>query len=68
MDKRDERTFTFEGRPSRGQALEIIRAALADEGLVLETPGQTNVIRMVIDGDGLQRVIVPAHLITSPLF
>jgi hypothetical protein len=59
-----ERTFHFEGRPSRAVCLDTIRAALDDEGLVLGTPGQSSVVRMVIDADGLQRVIVPGHLIT----
>ena len=57
------RAFDFPGRPSRAMALDAIRAALADEGIALGTPGQAQAIRMVITGDGIMRVFVPSSLL-----
>jgi hypothetical protein len=59
-----ERRFDFDGRPTRREALDAIRAALADEGLQLGTPGQSARVREVVAGDQL-RVYVPEILVVT---
>jgi len=57
------RTFAFDGRPSRAEYIDAIRAALEDEGLALSLGSWGRITTTIVDGQLV--VSVPQSSIRS---